>query len=81
MTRFEKIKNMSVADFFNMVVQKEITVNDVSLIYSFHNKGDGKNRCTNCIAKDCCKTINGGCLKAMEYALNSEWVDTIKERF
>lgn len=79
MTNFEKIKGMSVADFFKMVVQREITVNDVSLIYSFHNKGNGKSDCSNCIAKDCCKTVNGGCFKAMEYALNSECVGTMKE--
>lgn len=79
MTRFEKIKSMTVEDFFKMVVQREITINDVLLIYSFHNKGDGKSHCTNCIAKDCCKTIDGGCHKAMEYALNSECIDTMKE--
>ena len=52
MTKFEKIKSMFVEDFFKMVVQREITIEDVSLIYSFHNKGDGKSGCTNCIAKE-----------------------------
>lgn len=72
MTKFEEIKNMPLVDFFKMVVQREITINDVSLFYSFLNKGDGKSHCTNCIAKNCCKTISGGCFKAMEYALNQE---------
>lgn len=72
MTKFEEIKDMSVADFFEKVAQRKITINDVSLFYSFLNKGDGKSHCTNCIAKDCCKTVSGGCFKAMEYALNKE---------
>ena len=78
MTKFEKIKNMSVKDFFYMVLQREITISDISNIYFFHNKGDGKSSCTNCIAKNCCKTINNGCYKAMEYALlNEENIRTI----
>ena len=72
MTKFDMIKNMSVEDFFKLVLQREITIIDISNIYSFHNKGDGKSSCTNCIAKDCCKTIEGGCYKAMEYALMNE---------
>ena len=72
MTKFEKIKNMTVADFFKMVLQREITINDVSLIYSFHNKGNGKSCCCNCIAKNCCKMVEGGCFDGMEYALNLE---------